>query len=238
MSSSSNRSVATHGMQPDRAVGDSRKRGVARSGWRIETAGWLALGALAVVAAASTLAVLRGGPAPGVTAGSSAYPYVVGAPGPGAVAPPIQLTATNGTAFNLTNERGKTVLLFFQEGIGCQPCWEQLKQIEADMGAFRSKGIDEVVTVTGDPAAALRQKVSLEGLRTPVLSDPGLAVSLTYGANRYGMMGTSADGHSFIVVGPDGRIQWRADYGGPPKYTMFVPIPQLLTDMKLVSAGS
>jgi hypothetical protein len=56
-----------------------------------------------------------------------------------------------------------------------------------------------------------------------VLSDPGLAVSQQYHANSYGMMGASRDGHTFILVGPDGVIRWRADYGGPPKYTMFLP---------------
>ena len=58
------------------------------------------------------------------------------------------------------------------------------------------------------------------------------AVSRAYNATQYGMMNGSSDGHSFIVVGPDGRILWRADYGGPPKYTMYVPIPTLVAAIK------
>jgi peroxiredoxin Q/BCP len=46
------------------------------------------------------------------------------------------------------------------------------------------------------------------------------------------MMGTSRDGHSFILVGPDGVIRWRADYGGAPDYTMDVPVTQLLANLK------
>jgi len=46
------------------------------------------------------------------------------------------------------------------------------------------------------------------------------------------MMGTSTYGHSFIVVGPDGGIRWRADYGGAPNYTMFVPVDALLDDLR------
>jgi hypothetical protein len=46
------------------------------------------------------------------------------------------------------------------------------------------------------------------------------------------MMGASRDGHTFILVGPDGKIRWRADYGGPPKYVMFLPTASLLTDIK------
>jgi peroxiredoxin Q/BCP len=46
------------------------------------------------------------------------------------------------------------------------------------------------------------------------------------------MMGPNFDGHSFLLVGPDGRIKWRADYGGPPKEIMYVPVPRLLGDIK------
>ena len=46
------------------------------------------------------------------------------------------------------------------------------------------------------------------------------------------MMAGSTNGHTFIVVGPDGKIRWRADYGGAPDYTMYVPTPDLLADMR------
>jgi len=44
-------------------------------------------------------------------------------------------------------------------------------------------------------------------------------------------MGDDRDGHSFILVGPDGTIRWRADYGGAPKYSMYVPVQRLLADL-------
>jgi cytochrome c-type biogenesis protein len=44
----------------------------------------------------------------------------------------------------------------------------------------------------------------------------GPAVSTSYHANSFGMMRDSRDGHTFIVVGPEGTILWRADYGGSP----------------------
>lgn len=46
------------------------------------------------------------------------------------------------------------------------------------------------------------------------------------------MMGDSRDGHSSILVSPDGTIRWRADYGGPPKYTMYLPTDSQLTDLR------
>ncbi|MGH3678260.1 MAG: hypothetical protein ACRDU5_21500 [Mycobacterium sp.] len=70
-----------------------------------------------------------------------------------------------------------------------------------------------------------------EKLLTPVLSDPDLQVSRAYQANKYGMMGDMRDGHSFVLVGPDGVIRWRADYGGAPDYTMFLPTDKILADL-------
>lgn len=124
------------------------------------------------------------------------------------------------------------MLLYFQEGIMCQPCWDQISAIEANFADFEALGIDEMVSITSDDLDLLQQKVADEGLETPVLSDPDLALADDYNANQYGMMGTSRYGHSFVVVGPDGRIQWRADYGGAPDYTMYLEPAQLLDDLR------
>ena len=134
--------------------------------------------------------------------------------------------------FDLGNESGKTVLLYFQEGVGCQPCWTQIADIQKQRASFTAASIDEIVSITGDSMDALRQKVSDEHVSIPVLSDSGLPVSQSYHANSYGMMGAGADGHTFVLVGPDGRIRWRADYGGAPNYTMYVPVTRLLADLK------
>jgi hypothetical protein len=49
-----------------------------------------------------------------------------------------------------------------------------------------------------------------ESISTPALSDRSLAVSKSYNANKYGMMGKSRDGHTFIIVGAAGKIEWLA----------------------------
>lgn len=174
----------------------------------------------------------RGGSTAGGTSQAGQYAFQVGSPGPGEMAPAIQLLSTAGGTFDLASQRGKTVLLYFQEGLTCQPCWDQLKDIQSNIGQFQALGIDTIVSITTDPLNALQQKVADEGLTIPVLSDPQLAVSRVYTANGYGMMGTSRDGHTFIVVGPDGRIRWRADYGGSPNYTMYVPVSNLVADIR------
>ncbi|HEX9549396.1 MAG TPA: redoxin domain-containing protein, partial [Acidimicrobiales bacterium] len=161
--------------------------------------------------------------------GSNAYQ--TGQPAAGA-APAIDLASSAGGRFDLSAQRGRTVLLYFQEGVGCEPCWTQIRDIERSWSRFQALGVDEMVSITGNPLSDIRTKVADEGLQTPVLADPDLAVSKSYHANQYGMMGTSADGHTFILVGPDGTIRWRGDYGGAPNYTMYVPINQLTANLQ------
>jgi peroxiredoxin Q/BCP len=164
--------------------------------------------------------------------GSSAYPYQVGSPGPGADELPIQLPSTKSGIFDLSTQTNNTVLLFFMEGVGCEPCWTQIKDIEKQWSKFRALGIDEMVTITTNTIPQLKQKAADEGIRTPVLSDIDFYVSHAYNANKYGMMGDQMDGHTFIVVGKGGLIRWRADYGGSPKYIMYLPVPALLHDVR------
>jgi peroxiredoxin Q/BCP len=182
-----------------------------------------------VIAGVALFFLTRSG---GGSGGGSHPTFAAGQPGPGAAAPEIKLPSTAGGTFDLADQRGKTVLLYFQEGVGCQPCWDQIRDIEKDMAPFRALGIDELVSIAGNPLNQLRQKVTDESLSTPLLADPELSLGQSYRANDYGMMGKSAYGHTFIVVGPDGRIRWRADYGGSPDYTMYVRPQALLTDLR------
>ncbi len=189
-----------------------------------------AFAGLAVVALVAIFLVTNhGGGAQRGTGGG--YAYQIGDPGPGATAPPIKL-ATTGGSFDLAAPAGQTTLLYFQEGLGCQPCWDQLTDIQANLDKYKALGITRVVSITTDPLDAIAQKVTDMRISIPVAADPDLAVSRAYRANQYGMMGQSRDGHSFIVVGPDGRIRWRADYGGAPNYTMYVPSGSLLADLR------
>ena len=168
--------------------------------------------------------------------GGGNYPYAVGSPGPGDPAPPLTLPATSGGTFDLASYRGKQqVLLYFQEGLTCQPCWDQMQAIQKDMAKFRALGIGPIVSVTTDPIDQIEQKVKDEGITIPVLADVGATYSSpsAWGTNRYQMqMMGDRNGHSFILIGKNGRIRWRADYGGAPKYTMFVPDDTLLADLR------
>ncbi|MFU8786668.1 MAG: peroxiredoxin family protein [Candidatus Izemoplasmataceae bacterium] len=157
--------------------------------------------------------------------------FDVGNPGPGAMAPDFTLPSIKGEVVSLSDYLGETVLLYFQEGVMCQACWVQLQHIEDDLKKFENIGIDRIITITTDPLLPLAQKAHLERISSEVLSDASVQVSNTYTTNLYGMMGSNYNGHSFILVDENGKIVWRADYGGAPEYTMYVPIEVLISDI-------
>ncbi|WP_329295876.1 peroxiredoxin family protein [Streptomyces pseudovenezuelae] len=191
---------------------------------------WLLSAAAAVVALVVLYAVFSTSPAKNTS--SSGASYDVGSPGIGRAAPAFTLTASTGKQVSLGDYRGKNLLLYFQEGLTCQPCWDQITDLEKSAAKVKAAGIDQIISITTDPADLITRKTKDMGLTTPVLSDPDLKVSQQYEANQYGMMGTSRDGHSFLLVGPDGTIRWRADYGGAPDYTMYVAVDKLLADLR------
>ncbi|MDI3195231.1 peroxiredoxin family protein [Pseudarthrobacter sp. AL07] len=190
---------------------------------------WTLAAAALVLILVGLYAIFSGSTAPKNTGAGKNYD--VGQPGPGQAAPAFTLQDNSGKQVSLGDYKGKNVLLYFQEGLTCQPCWDQMTILEKDSTKVKAAGIDAVLSITTDPADLIARKTRDMGLSTPVLSDPALTVSEKYSANRYGMMGAMRDGHSFILVGPDGTIRWRADYGGAPDYTMFVPVDKLLSDL-------
>jgi peroxiredoxin Q/BCP len=145
---------------------------------------------------------------------------------------------TGAPSARLADYRGKTVLLYFHEGLGCQPCWNQIRDLQNRPDLLKSLGVDQLLTITTGPADLVAEKMADDRLTVPALVDPDLTVSRSYQANQYGMMGTDRDGHTFVLVGPDGHIQWRADYGGMPNYTMYVTPDQLAADLRAGRAKS
>lgn len=216
------------------AVRDARRAPQSRTPWIVA--------ALVVVVLVGLFAIYRANAGGG---GPASDRYDVGSPGIGAMAPDFALpnVTTPGAGgsyptIRLSDYRGKTVLLYFHEGLGCQPCWDQIRDLQHNPAALRAMGVDQLLPITSGPPDLVAQKMSDDGLTGPALVDPALQVSTRYQANRYGMMGASRDGHSFVLVGPDGTIDWRADYGGPPKFTMYVAPDQLTADLRAGRQGS
>ncbi len=199
----------------------------------------LGVGALVLLGAVAGLFVaFKSGAKASNPTGGSGPTYVVGSPGPGTVAPPLQLPSTSSGTFDLAAYRGQRVLLYFQEGVTCQPCWTQLQAIDANLNLFKTLGISHIESIAIDPVSALASTAKSYSISTTVLADPTGRVSSSYHANNFGMMNGSEDGHSFILVGRSGKIRWRADFGGPPHYTMYVPVNNLMTDMRAALSGA
>jgi cytochrome oxidase Cu insertion factor (SCO1/SenC/PrrC family) len=152
----------------------------ARAMRRIQLVGAvIALGALAVLAA--IYAAGNQGASKRDAAGH--YRFAVGTPGRGQRAPGFTLASSSGGSFSLGAQRGKSVLLYFQEGLTCEPCWTQLKDLERNTSQLRSLGVQQLVSITTDPADQIHQKVQDEGIRSAVLADAALLADLRRSLN-------------------------------------------------------
>ena len=154
--------------------------------------------------------------------------------GVGTVAPDFTLPDVNGGTFVLSSFRGKAnVLLFFNEGLSCSPCLNQMTRLDQLNQQFAALGI-VVVSITGDSASILSSWAHSSGPQHgKVLSDQNLAVSRAYDMLGPGvsMMPGSAPGHSFVLVNKAGTIVWRQDYG---PYKMNVPNSEIIAAVKHV----
>lgn len=149
----------------------------------------------------------------------------------GEKAPEFTLTSVNGTSFDLNNYLGKDyVLLFFNEGLTCSPCLQQMVDIDRNYSAFGEMGVT-VVSITTDRMSDMRMWAQNNGItRMMVLPDQSLQVDREYTTLYAGSMHAgSAPGHTFILVGKDGSVLWRKDYGS---YTMYVPMNELIASVK------
>jgi len=180
---------------------------------------------LLVIIAISVTSYVAFTPKPSIQAGGNSI-------GAGVIASDFLLPATSGGTFRLSDYRGKSnVLLFFNEGLGCQPCLTQMQGLDALNANFKNLNI-VAISITADPPQVLSQWVQSSGPRYGmVLSDQGLQVSRMYdmlGPN-VSMMPGAAPGHSFVLVNKDGVIVWRHDYG---PYNMSVSNDEIMAAVK------
>jgi len=155
----------------------------------------------------------------------------------GSAAPDFSLPDTAGGTFRLSEYRGKSnVLLFFSEGLSCQPCLQQIVELDGLYQDFRNMEV-VVVSITGDRLDLLTNWASTSGPRYGlVLSDQTLEVSRMYdmlGADVSMMPGT-APGHTFLLVDKSGVVVWRRDYGPA---NMWVPNSEILVNVRQALQG-
>ena len=155
----------------------------------------------------------------------------------GSVAPDFTLPDVNGGSFTLSAYRGKaSVLLFFNEGLSCAPCLNQMSDLDQLNQQFTNLDVI-VVSITGDSVNLLSSWAHSSGPQSgKVLSDQSLAVSKMYdmlGSDK-SMMPGMAPGHSFVLVDKSGMIKWRQDYGPG---VMYVPNDQVIAAVRRALGG-
>lgn len=96
---------------------------------------------------------------------------------------------------------------------------------------FQSMGI-ELLSISPDAASAWADEGGQLGVRTPMLSDSGNGVATRYDVMRWGMP-SGEPGHTFVLIGSDGNVQWVRDYGAPEHGgLMYVPPPDLISELR------
>lgn len=126
------------------------------------------------------------------------------------VAPAFTLTDTSGGTIRLADYRGRNVVLYFNEGAGCQSCLYQMVDIEKKAADFAAAGIT-VLPIVMNTAEQIRADMAANGVRTPFLIDSDGSVSEAYGTLGRGMH-PGLPGHSFVLIDADGIQRWYGEY--------------------------
>jgi peroxiredoxin len=124
-------------------------------------------------------------------------------------APDFTLSDTSGGTVHLADLRGHNVVLYFNEGAGCQACLLQMADIEHNAAEFKSLDV-RVLPIVMNTAEQIRADMAANGVQTPFLLDDG-TVSRAYGTLGKGMH-AGLPGHSFILIDEAGMQRWYGDY--------------------------
>lgn len=128
----------------------------------------------------------------------------------GKPAPDFALPDRNGTAYRLSDLKGKNVVLFFNEGLMCYPsCWNQIVALSSDeqLNTTDTIALSIIVDQQSEWQRAVEKMPTLGG--ATVVFDTDAEAS-----NTYGMLTTASSmhygqypGHSYVVIDKQGIIR-------------------------------
>lgn len=142
----------------------------------------------------------------------------------------------DGREISSRSVRGKKTLLFFSEGVMCQACFEQIRDIEEVSGELEKKGI-ALVSITPDAEDVLKEAVAQYEISTPMISDENRDMSTAFDTLGQGMH-ADTPGHAFVLLDERGKVVWQRDYWLAPYRAMYVKPSRLLADLAKVSQGT
>src|SRR6266508_5529017 len=158
------------------------------------------------------------------TASGEGDGLTVGSPVPAFAESDVQ----TGRAITSKAVAAKKTLLFFSEGVMCQACFEQIKGLEQMSGELDKRGI-QLVSITPDSPADLKQAISQFGIATPMIADEDRDMSAAFDTLGRGMH-ADTPGHAFALI-EKGKVLWYRDYWLPPDQTMYVEPAKVLADL-------
>src|SRR3990172_10043602 len=132
----------------------------------------------------------------------------------GKEAPDFTLTSYDGKKFNLKEQRGKKVVLFFTEGAMCYPsCWNQIAAFGKD-SAFNNEDT-MVLNIMVDTKNEWKKAVD----KMPELGVSTVLLDLTKNVSReYGMLSLPSSmhkgqypGHTYLILDKDGMVRFVRD---------------------------
>ncbi len=131
---------------------------------------------------------------------------------PGTVAPDFSLLSTTGKTVSLSDYKGRHVLLFFNEGVMCSPCWQEISRLERFKNDFA--GLNAVIIpVSVDDQRTWAPILQEEKITTPILIDSDRKVTSAYKAlGTPSSMHEDRAGHTYVHITPDGKIHSSADF--------------------------
>jgi peroxiredoxin len=90
----------------------------------------------------------------------------------------------------------------------------------------------KVISIAFDPTNEQALAAAEYGITSvPMLSDADRTVSEDYGVLKWAVA-TGEPGHTFILVGENGRVLWLRDYGAPENGgLMYVPVDELVSQI-------
>jgi peroxiredoxin len=141
------------------------------------------------------------------------------------VAPAFALPSTDGTQVSLADYRGRDVLFYFNEGVGCDACFYQMLDLQKNAAVFENAGVS-VVPIVANPVGQVQEELARFGISTPYLIDADTSVSQAYGMLGNGMH-ANLPGHGFVLVDGSGRIRWVKEFP-----SMYVASSDLFAQLK------
>src|SRR5688572_5263963 len=125
-------------------------------------------------------------------------------PAVGSAAPAFTLTSNEGKQVNLSDYKGKWVVLYFYPKDFTSGCTIQAKNFQRDLAKYETANA-VILGVSVDTAESHKEFCAKEGLNFKLLSDTEAKVSNEYGSVME-YQGTKLSARNTFIIDPQGKI--------------------------------